>query len=436
MSNDTVNSFPAIVACQTESMPPGRCGARKQGGSIGHPIDNMLSAQDNERLTRVAAGTPMGELLRRYWQPIAPSAQLDERQVLRLRLFGEDLVLFKDGSRNLGLLSRRCPHRGADLSRGWTEKRGIRCGYHGWVFDERGACIEQPFEQAAGGGFCERVQTTSYPVRELHGLLWAYLGPPPVPTLCDWDFFYTRGYRYVRCFELPCNWLQCQENSIDPVHFEWLHDNWTRRLGGRPYGPKCVEIDFREFEYGFTYCRVRQDATRDDEAWTIGRTCLWPNGFFTEGCVWYVPVDDKHTLCLMWDCVPVPGDRPVDQAVIPYWHEQPGEPNAGPWAGEPPLSQDFAAMVGQGDISDRTRERLGRSDRGVTMLRNQLFADLERVASGQDPKGIVRSAQAILRLAVPAMTPDPDVLVRGSPPEYILTDMKRVRAEHVIHGPK
>src|SRR5215510_13905931 len=127
------------------------------------------------------------------------------------------------------------PHRRPDLLYGWVEATGIRCSYHGWLMYATGRCVEQPYEDVANPSARakDRCATTAYPVRELAGLLWAYLGPPPAPELPVWEpFTWPNGFREIVLADIPCNWFQCQENSIDPVHFEWMHDNWSLRLRG------------------------------------------------------------------------------------------------------------------------------------------------------------------------------------------------------------
>ena len=139
----------------------------------------MLTAEKNHMLTRVGPGTPMGALLRRYWQPIAGASELDDKNPIKpIRLMGEDLVLYRDLGGRYGLVDRHCPHRRADLLYGWVESTGIRCSYHGWLFDAAGRCLEQPYEDVANPNprGKERCSTKAYPVRELAGLLWAYLG--------------------------------------------------------------------------------------------------------------------------------------------------------------------------------------------------------------------------------------------------------------------
>src|SRR4029077_7450737 len=164
--------------------------------------------------------------------------------------------LYRDLSGNLGLLERHCPHRRADLSYGYVESRGLRCNYHGWRFDSDGRCLEQPFEDVVNPGArgCSRPIARAYSGRAHAGLLWAYLGPSPAPELPDWEpFSWKNGFVQVFLAELPCNWLQCQENAIDPVHLEWMHMNWSVRQSGRrgPYAPRHLKIAFEETEYGF-----------------------------------------------------------------------------------------------------------------------------------------------------------------------------------------
>ena len=149
----------------------------------------MLSAEKNRLLCETGPGTPMGELLRRYWQPIAGAAELDSPGTKPVRVLGEDLVLYRDRAGSYGLVDRHCPHRRADMSYGFAEDRGLRCSYHGWQFDETGCCLHQPFEERAHphARFKEKVAIKAYPVEAKAGLLWAYMGPPPAPLVPDWD---------------------------------------------------------------------------------------------------------------------------------------------------------------------------------------------------------------------------------------------------------
>ncbi len=358
----------------------------------------MLDEEKNRLLTRIGPGTPMGDLLRRHWQPIAGAAEFDRTPIKPIRLFGENLVLYKDLGGRYGLVDRQCCHRRADLSYGWVETCGIRCNYHGWLYGEDGRCLQQPYEDTAHpeARLKDEVRIKAYPVRELAGLLWAYLGPLPAPELPVWSAFtWQNGFVEIVLSEVPCNWLQCQENSIDPVHFEWMHDNWNVRRTGAlgPYAPKHLKVDFEEFEYGLTYKRVREGQKDGDPLWTVGRVCLWPNGFYLgQHFEWRVPIDDENTLSIGWFFTRVPkGREPYVQNHIPTWHGPIRDP-AGNWITSHTMNQDFVAWVGQGAIADRSKEYLGSSDRGIAMLRRLLFNDLAAIAAGRDPKGIIRDA--------------------------------------------
>ena len=357
----------------------------------------MLSQEKNELLTKVGPGEPMGELLRRYWMPIAGVSEFDEVAVKPVRLMGEDLVLYKDLSGNYGLIDRQCPHRRADLAYGFVESCGLRCNYHGWVYDQNGRCTEQPYEDLANPQvrLKERVKIKSYPVQEKAGMLWAYLGPSPAPQVPNWEpFSWKNGFVQIVISEVPCNWLQCQENSIDPVHFEWMHSNWTTRLSGRtgPYAPAHRVLEFEEFEYGFVYKRLRTDTDENDPLWSVGRVCLWPNAFFLgEHFEWRVPIDDERTLSVTWAFTRVPKEsEPYEQASVPTWHGPVTDPQTGRWITSHVINQDFVAWAGQGAIADRTKETLGASDRGIVMLRRRLFDELDVVARGGEPKGLIR----------------------------------------------
>ena len=196
----------------------------------------MLTQEQNERFTRVGPGTPGGELMRRYWHVVATSQEMRDKPTKAVRLLSEDLVLYRDKSGTLGLIERACPHRRVDLSYGIPEEHGLRCMYHGWMMDETGQCIEQPFEETVhpDGRFKEKVKIAGYPVEELGGLIWAYMGPAPVPLLPRWDLLVRDDLlRNVGTTMVPCNWLQCMENSMDPVHTEWLHAYLTHFLRDR-----------------------------------------------------------------------------------------------------------------------------------------------------------------------------------------------------------
>jgi 5,5'-dehydrodivanillate O-demethylase len=350
----------------------------------------------------------MGQLLRRYWLPIAGVSEFETKSVKPVRILGEDLVVYKDLSGNFGLVDRHCAHRRADLSFGFVEERGIRCNYHGWCYDATGRCTEQPFEDIVSpqARMKDEIHLKAYPVEAKAGLIWAYLGPEPAPLVPNWEpFTWKNGFVQIVMSEIPCNWFQCQENSIDPVHFEWMHFNWSKRLRNEigNYSPTHVKVDFDEFEHGFTYRRIRVDTDETDPLWTIGRVCLWPNALFTgDHFEWRVPIDDENTLSITWHFSRVPRDRePYEQNSIPVWWGPIKDPETGEWITSHVMNQDFIAWIGQGRIADRSQEHLGHSDRGVALIRRRFLADLQTVAQGGDPKGIVRDAEANRCLKLP-----------------------------------
>ena len=310
----------------------------------------MLTAAKNELLTRVGPGTPMGALLRRYWMPIGGASEFDKISIKPVRLMGEDLVLYKDLGGIFGLVDRHCPHRRADLSYGWVEPHGIRCSYHGWLMDETGQCLEQPYEDTASPKPSKaNCGIRAYPVRELAGLLFAYMGPQPAPELPVWEpFTWDNGFREIVLADVPCNWFQCQENSCDPVHFEWMHDNWSNRQHGADgnSAPKHLKLQFEEFDHGFIYKRVREGQPEDSRYWTVGRLALWPNGFYLGSHFeWRVPVDDENTLSVAWFFMRVPkGCEPYAQSHVPTW-TSPIKDADGRWISSHVINQDIVAWV-------------------------------------------------------------------------------------------
>jgi len=361
----------------------------------------MLSEAKNQLLTQVGPGTPMGELLRRYWHPIGAESEFDTISVRPVRLLGEDLALYKDLSGNYGLIDRQCPHRRADMSYGFVEPEGLRCNYHGWLYNAAGSCIEQPYEEIASPqvNLKERIKIKSYPVEVKAGLIWAYLGPQPAPLVPTWEpFTWANGFKQIVISDIPCNWFQCQENSIDPVHFEWMHSNWSVRLRGQtgPYVPTHVKLGFEEFDYGLIYKRIREDTNEQHPLWVTGRLALWPNVFcLGDHFEWRVPMDDENTLSITWAFNRVPHERePYEQAgKIPAWYGPVKDTQTGRWITSHVMNQDFVAWVGQGTIADRTQENLGSSDRGIAMLRRHFFNELDAIAAGRDPKGLIRDPQ-------------------------------------------
>ena len=370
----------------------------------------MLSAEKNRLLTQVGPGTPMGDLLRRYWMPICGASEFEAVRIKPIRLLGEDLVLYRDLGGRFGLLDRHCPHRRADLSYGLVEECGLRCNYHGWLMDESGRCIERPYDDTISprNRGKERRMTTAYPVKEAAGLLWAYMGPPPVPELPVWEpFTWENGFREIVLSDIPCNWFQCQENSCDPVHFEWMHENWNARLHGdtASYSAKHLKLKFEEFNYGFIYRRVREGQREGDPVWTVGRVTLWPNGFYLGNHFeWRVPIDDENTLSICWFFMRVPkGREPYRQDTVPTWVSPIRDEN-GRWISSHVINQDIIAWVGQGRIADRSKENLGASDLGIAMIRKRFFDDLDAIAQGREPKAVIRNPNVARCVELPNIT--------------------------------
>ena len=370
----------------------------------------MLSVQENEALTRVGKGTPMGELMRRYWHPIAAAAELDERPTKAVRLLGEDLVLYKDRSGTLGLIEKLCPHRRVDLSYGIPEEHGLRCMYHGWMFDETGQCIEQPFEETVhpDGRFKDKVKIAGYPIQVLAGLVFAYLGPQPAPFLPKWEpLTWDNAVRDIAVSHLPCNWLQCQENSLDPVHVEWMHTYFGRysQEGNNWHGPSALlqlpghqKVGFDEFEHGIVKRRVLRGYSEEDDDWKHGHPVFFPNILMVGSEVsvtfqWRVPIDDTNTLHVsqyVWHAAP--GTTAPKQDVVPY-REVALKDEQGRWIVDLVFNQDYMGWVTQGPIAERNKEVLGESDRGIIMFRKQLRREINVLADGGEPMNVFRDAE-------------------------------------------
>jgi 5,5'-dehydrodivanillate O-demethylase oxygenase subunit len=352
----------------------------------------VLNPEENRQLTQVGPGTPMGALLRRYWMPIAPVAELDERPTKAVRLLGESLVLYKDRSGRYGLVQARCPHRGADLSHGMVDECGLRCSYHGWLFGNTGQCLAQPFEDLVDpeARFKDRIRIDAYPVESNAGVLWAYLGPEPVPVVPNWRNFHRKGYKHLCFVEIPCNWLQVMENAFDQVHNEWMHDKWSFyiRDGEVPSDRWQVHrIIHREFDYGWTAEVEYANADVFPD-----RVILFPNySCLGGGFEWVVPIDDANTLLVYQHCTRFYTEAPFKQDTVPYWNGSIRDPQTGRLRTLPPRNQDVVVWVGQGVVADRTAEHLGRSDVGVIAYRKRLQEQVRVVASGCDPKGVVRN---------------------------------------------
>ena len=368
----------------------------------------MESLEQNKLLTEVGKGKPMGELMRRYWQPIGAAIEMENKWTQRIRLLGEDLVLFKDRQGRLGLIAEQCPHRRASFAHGIPTENGIRCPYHGWEYNAQGKCINQPNELDKCA-FRDKVSTDAYPVEEQGGMLFAYMGPQPQPLLPRWDGFVAKGtIRIMGSVILPINWLQIMENSLDPVHTEWLHGHHYEFLKEQEgikvaISTRHLKIDFKEFEYGMTKHRLLEGHSEDGDDWKIGHPIVFPNmlavGNGDEKSRYYsfqmrVPVDDTHTLHLWYNAYVPPQNVDVPQHLldkvhtykVPYLDEQ------GEYIVDNVDGQDMMAWISQGAIADRSLENLGSTDKGVVMYRRLLKREMQKVAAGIDPMGIVRDS--------------------------------------------
>ena len=376
----------------------------------------MLTREENERLTRVGPGTPMGKLLRRYWYPIAATPELDEEPVKPVKILGESLVLYRDRQGGLGLIGDTCPHRRASMMYGVPEKEGLRCAYHGWMFDARGKCVEQPAEDmdAPDSTFKEKVSLPAYPVEELGGMIFAYLGPQPVPLLPRWDeLVHENAVETVGSAVIPCNWLQIMENSLDPVHVEWLHrhfDNYVLERLGKSEMKHPVrhhkKMDFDVFEYGIIKRRVWSGGSERDVEWRVGHPVLFPNILANVGYQFRVPVDDENTLHIWYKAKQVPDGAKAGGKNQTKVYEVPVV-TVGP-KGRPQWSlvdnnsgQDMVMWYTQGAIADRTEEKLGTSDKGVILYRKMLEENLQKVERGEDPMNVFRDPATNQCLKIP-----------------------------------
>ncbi|MGA2392695.1 MAG: Rieske 2Fe-2S domain-containing protein [Candidatus Lustribacter sp.] len=389
----------------------------------------MLTQAENEKLTRVGPGTPGGELLRRYWHPVYPAALLEKNPVAAVRILGEDLVLYRDRSGDLGLIAHRCPHRMVSFALGIPEEHGLRCLYHGWLFNGEGRCVEQPLEPP-DSTFKDRVRIAGYPVQALGGLIWAYLGPLPAPLLPQWDLLVKPGvFRQIVAHRLPCNWLQVMENRGDLAHGTFLHGRFAQyaleRQGRLTDDPKArynaaMELhaatrergDYRVYKpiynrFGFTKGHRMASASEESRSWTIGNNpVIFPymlgSGPGSTGIrnsyQWGVPVDDTTTWHMQYLCYDFPEDvGPPEQDTVPYV-EVPLQDESGNYTIDYVMGQDMAAWHQQGEICDRTGEHLSTTDVCVIAYRKMLSEQIEIVANGGEPMNVFHDAAENYRL--------------------------------------
>ncbi|HLF78634.1 MAG TPA: Rieske 2Fe-2S domain-containing protein [Dehalococcoidia bacterium] len=394
----------------------------------------MLSKQDNEILTRVGPGTPMGNLMRRYWVPALLSWELAEPDCppLEVRLLGEDLVAFRQTDGRVGIVDAYCPHRRASLFWGRNEEQGLRCVYHGWKFDIGGRCVDMPSEPEISV-FKDKVTIPAYPTVEVGGVIWAYMGPPekqPAPPLFEWTQA-PETHRGMSKVVQESNWLQALEGGIDTVHSNFLH--YGRPPGGngliigstrqRAVGfSKAANVEVVQTEYGYTYAGLR--ALPDGGNFVRGYHWVMPwhqlRGYSVDtdkptvkGHMW-VPIDDETTMVYNWEYTY--GEQPFseDERALKGTGNQFGvdiDIEAGfksklnkrnrygidrqvqktqTFTGIPGTNtQDRAVQESMGPIPDRSLERLGTTDRAIISTRSQLLKAIQQVQAGEDPPGVL-----------------------------------------------
>ena len=373
----------------------------------------MLSRENNELVTRTGPETACGALMRRYWQPAALAEELGgDRPVKAVRLMGEDLVLYREKAGGYALIGRRCPHRGADLGYGRLENSGLRCTFHGWLFDSAGRCLEQPAEPP-GSKFREKIRHVAYPCIERNGIVFAWLGNSDPPELPEFDCFAApEAYTFAFKGFMECNWLQALEVGIDPAHASFLHRFFEdpEEGYGRQFGDEtedvpvtrllrehpCPEIRVDDTGYGLRLTALRRiDSGRMHVRVT---NQLFPNAIVIPMSndmnitQWHVPVDDTHC---WWYAIFTAFETEVERDLmraqrlelytLPDYRSRMNRSNEYGFDPEEQRTRTFTGMGADinvhdqwavespGPIHDRTTEHLGASDKGITAYRRKLI---------------------------------------------------------------
>jgi phthalate 4,5-dioxygenase oxygenase subunit len=383
----------------------------------------MLSQEENELLTRVGAGTPMGALMRRYWVPALFSNQIEKPDCppVRVRLLSENLVAFRDSDGRPGLIDERCPHRTASLFFGRNEECGLRCVYHGWKFDVEGKCVDLPSEPP-GSNFQDKISITAYPCYEQGGIVWTYMGPadlkPEFPAL-EWTLV-PESSRLASRHLQECNWLQGLEGGFDTSHLAFLHKGSSQAPRGVPSRYEVIPKDF-----GFVVGTGRGQ-TDGEIMWTANVMAMpFHKIIATEpfGAHCWVPVDDHHTMLYSVDFRPdqpltdddlelsrhfrhihsemIPGtDHTVANKANNYLIDREVQASGASYTGMWGLSvQDCAVQESMGPVANRTFEHLGVSDTAIIQIRRLLLKAVKDLQDGGTPPGMkadsyrVRSAR-------------------------------------------
>ena len=400
--------------------------------------------KEDEELTHVGPGTPLGEYLRRFWHPVAITDELNDLPQA-IKIMGEELVVFKDRSGQIGLLELHCSHRGTSLEFGLIEEKGIRCCYHGWLYDVDGRILDTPGEPP-DSTYKERLCHGAYPVKEYQGLVFAYMGPPekmqPFPI---YDIFEIPGSTLRAGGSgqgniKPCNWLQSIENVPDLAHEPFLH----ARISGLQFidgtgRPVTELLDMGEYDFIETPRGVMAIETRrvDDHIWSRQLECIMPNianltnvPLFPpryapgkdELCVvpktfrWRVPIDDTNTLEFHLNRAQE-GDETDVRALNPAGNVNMSRPTYEEAQRHP---GDYEAQVSQRPIAVHAMEHLGATDRGVIMFRRMVKEGIQAVKRGEDPFGVHRDGGTI-------PTCSNDTVVRISPAPTSEEDRKLVQ---------
>jgi phenylpropionate dioxygenase-like ring-hydroxylating dioxygenase large terminal subunit len=381
----------------------------------------MLSREENELLTRTDPGTPCGELLRRYWQPVALVEELPPGgPPSPIRIMGEDLVLFRDQEGRIGFLDIHCSHRAADLSYGRVEDGGLRCIYHGWLYDVHGRCLETPAEPE-GSNLRLTIRHPAYPCQEAGGVIFAYMGPGEPPLLPAYEVLQATPERRVMTkYYHECNYLQGLEGNQDSSHVKYLHRFLRTETGAKflQAHPSENNTEFRTPERGKYYGPSEIEET-DFGVWSGGRPdFVLPSLALTGGgpqsygdgymLYWRVPIDDTHHWLFIMAFKasgPIPSDkrhgwtdalvgadyRPYRNRANRYLQDR-AEQRTATFTGMGPEFPPHDACVneGAGLIQDRTREHLGASDGVIPACRQLMFRSIKMVAEGQEPPGVIR----------------------------------------------
>jgi len=358
------------------------------------------SKEIDDEIARIGPGTKAGEYFRRYWHPIFISSELGDLPVA-IKILGEELVLFRDQSLQLGLVHKHCPHRQASLEFGICQKTGISCCYHGWHFDVDGSILEVPGQPEHTQDFIkQKVRLGAYPTHEFKGLIFAYLGPiekkPEFPNYDSLDFDGMEMVPYKAPFD--CNWLQVLDAIVDPIHTSFLHSNMSRQQFSEGFG-EVGQIDFFERDNWILGCNTRRVG---DNVWFRVNEVVLPNftqagaAFAADGTRqilygrssftrWVVPVDDRHCVALAWANFGDRGDPIEYNNQEGYERIEAGEISNRTQEEKQKNPGDAEAVEGMGSISSHKGEHLMPTDKGVMIYRRRIRKLSKDLEEGKDP---------------------------------------------------